>query len=1069
MSESVSQAEAGLVAAPWAGAAQDATLEQAAKTFYALTADLTQHGKKDHPTDRIVLDDTAAMLALELGAEPASSRAASLSEYIKLPGSGDGFTITVHADGQADFKRRAHGPDGVDTAPGAEAVMAQYAAVIGHAPSQDELAGFLAARVAGGALAFGATVAGVAGAAAASAATAVLMVTGADGAVLAMGTAAQLLAKWSLLVALNNAVTPNIELPGQPPLLNATASAACLLGLAMQAGTVSAGLVQSYNATVSWLDKIDQPMLAVAAHYAALAKADAAAGATGRVTLDQTAAQLALAIATEPEGARGSQSQAVHVDGHETKVTVSQTTTDLTGGAQFHDLANTNILSLVEQVGTAILDVAAVVVPVLAPAAVAVNVAEAGQGFAEGNVLGGVLSLGSAVGLGLAAAQASQASQLTFEGTALVGGVSGAVQSAQGGDGLGIAAGLLEAGSAVAGSLVSSGQVSSGAAGGLATGVAVGTGLASAGLSSSEAFLHGDLAGGLGDGLGAVLGEAATLDRQQAATGDSDAPTAGAAGSSVLPVQQQGLPPPDAPDAGAGAQSDLPQGGPQQDSAQQHMKAGGQRDPDPAIAPQDADAILAGMARGAAATQGGVQFAQATGITATDAVPGGDTDATTLPEVSTTAFGASPDDPLQGGTLHYTLPDERGPRTAVIAGQSPEGGYWLQGGGYVGQAWVMQVDRPPGQATPAPVADDATVNLGPLTLDGTASQPVAGLGTQAGQFVTGVGEGLWDGAKSMVQGVGALAKDGYDLATSTDARQQAWDAAVQDAQAVGEFAETAVTDPGKATGQVGDAVSGAWNQVATAYQEAAAAGHGTEFIGKAFGQGTVLAGTALVPGGAEAETVGALGDAGRVAEVTADAGKAVGAVEDTASAADDVAENAGGAQGALNGSATGTVPPVTSDPPVAGLRGTDYEIPGWHTEEIAYTKRSPEDLAALRSEFDGGVRRGFLEDLGTNHADALRAAGMDHAQITRVASGRVPQGYQVHHYLPLDDGGTNAYDNLVLIRNDPDHMLVTNYQNAATRGLQAGQTRQVEWLMPDTPTHVWPDVPGRGAMPVHGR
>lgn len=31
-------------------------------------------------------------------------------------------------------------------------------------------------------------------------------------------------------------------------------------------------------------------------------------------------------------------------------------------------------------------------------------------------------------------------------------------------------------------------------------------------------------------------------------------------------------------------------------------------------------------------------------------------------------------------------------------------------------------------------------------------------------------------------------------------------------------------------------------------------------------------------------------------------------------------------------------------------------------------------------------------------------------------ANRAPEGMQVHHIRPLDDGGTNAADNLVLIR-----------------------------------------------------
>ena len=427
---SVSAAEAGLLAAPWDAARQDDTMEQAARGFYAATADLTQHGKHDHPSDRIVLDDTAATLALELGAEPAAARAPSISEYVKLPGSGDGFTVTVFADGHADFKRQAGGPEGALTAPGADAVLAQYGAVIGHAPSQDELAGFLAARVAGGALpgasASGAPAAAGAGAPAGAGPAAVLTLTGADGAVLARGTAAALLGQWSALVALNNAVTPNIELPaqasGQPVLLNATEGAAFLLGLVLQGGagpadaaaggvaggvvlgTPPPGLVASYNHSLAWLGQIDQPMLAVAAHWQALAEHDA--GNADRVKLDLTAAHLALQIAAAPEGARGALSTTVQLSGHKTQVTVRQTSTDLTGGAQFHDIDATDIGALVEQVVGIVADVLSfvpVVNLVAIPVAIAVSAAEGAQDLASGDILGGVLALAGAAAGGAGA------------------------------------------------------------------------------------------------------------------------------------------------------------------------------------------------------------------------------------------------------------------------------------------------------------------------------------------------------------------------------------------------------------------------------------------------------------------------------------------------------------------------------------------------------------------------------------------------------------------------------------------------------------------------------------------
>ena len=155
--------------------------------------------------------------------------------------------------------------------------------------------------------------------------------------------------------------------------------------------------------------------------------------------------------------------------------------------------------------------------------------------------------------------------------------------------------------------------------------------------------------------------------------------------------------------------------------------------------------------------------------------------------------------------------------------------------------------------------------------------------SEAGDFVKGTAEGVYEGAKGTIEGVGTLAKGAYHLATSTKARTHAWEAAVNDAKAAGDFAKTAAIDPGKAAAEVGSAVSGAWDSVSKAYQQAVAEGHGSEFLGTLFGQGLVLVGTAAIPGGAEAEAVGAIGDAGRIAELAAEAGKA----SEVASAAGD--------------------------------------------------------------------------------------------------------------------------------------------------------------------------------------
>ncbi|MED4014647.1 HNH endonuclease [Sutcliffiella cohnii] len=64
-------------------------------------------------------------------------------------------------------------------------------------------------------------------------------------------------------------------------------------------------------------------------------------------------------------------------------------------------------------------------------------------------------------------------------------------------------------------------------------------------------------------------------------------------------------------------------------------------------------------------------------------------------------------------------------------------------------------------------------------------------------------------------------------------------------------------------------------------------------------------------------------------------------------------------------------------------------------------------------------------------------------------NGRVPVGWQVHHKLPLDDGGTNSYNNLILIKNEPYHKVITNTQMNETRGLKPGESKTIHWPIPD--------------------
>jgi hypothetical protein len=134
----------------------------------------------------------------------------------------------------------------------------------------------------------------------------------------------------------------------------------------------------------------------------------------------------------------------------------------------------------------------------------------------------------------------------------------------------------------------------------------------------------------------------------------------------------------------------------------------------------------------------------------------------------------------------------------------------------------------------------------------------------------------------------------------------------------------------------------------------------------------------------------------------------------------------------------------------ATVRGNPIRLEGVDTVSVDYVKRDRTSYEALRREFDGGARADFARQIAAdpNSRTALRNAGLTDADIARLETGRIPAGWQVHHKLPLDDGGTNAADNLVLIRNDPFHIAITNAQRSAVGDLAVGASRTVDWPVP---------------------
>lgn len=113
--------------------------------------------------------------------------------------------------------------------------------------------------------------------------------------------------------------------------------------------------------------------------------------------------------------------------------------------------------------------------------------------------------------------------------------------------------------------------------------------------------------------------------------------------------------------------------------------------------------------------------------------------------------------------------------------------------------------------------------------------------------------------------------------------------------------------------------------------------------------------------------------------------------------------------------------------------------------KMDYVRRSPAERDLLRREFDSSIRKNFLKDIADNPEVVKR---LDTFDRNILAKGFVPDGYQVHHKLPLDDSGDNSFDNLVLISTRPEHAAFTTAQKRITASLNPTGTNIVLWPKP---------------------
>ncbi|MCK7133999.1 HNH endonuclease [Enterobacter bugandensis] len=127
------------------------------------------------------------------------------------------------------------------------------------------------------------------------------------------------------------------------------------------------------------------------------------------------------------------------------------------------------------------------------------------------------------------------------------------------------------------------------------------------------------------------------------------------------------------------------------------------------------------------------------------------------------------------------------------------------------------------------------------------------------------------------------------------------------------------------------------------------------------------------------------------------------------------------------------------------VRGKTKLLNNIEVKEINYVKRDPSETMFLRKEFNNIVRKKFLNQL-SNSSDAANV--FEPSDLFKMSKGTAPDGWGVHHKLPLDDGGTNAFDNLSLVEKEPFHKVLTNMQRTSTRGMLPGESKVTPWVMP---------------------
>ena len=137
----------------------------------------------------------------------------------------------------------------------------------------------------------------------------------------------------------------------------------------------------------------------------------------------------------------------------------------------------------------------------------------------------------------------------------------------------------------------------------------------------------------------------------------------------------------------------------------------------------------------------------------------------------------------------------------------------------------------------------------------------------------------------------------------------------------------------------------------------------------------------------------------------------------------------------------------------------EVDLPHFRFRKLVYYKRPRTEWKALRREFEcasNRIKKAFIDQIleDPEKVSHLKSLGFDEDMLGHMRKHHeAPEGWDVHHKIPLDDGGTNKLSNFVMIPSFPKHEALSAYQKKLGR-IEEGKSIIVDW--PDYDDFVYP-------------